>query len=554
MRRFPREWMFLWSNVQFQGLDGRSSVSGPQFLEERIQMRKGTLIALGAMIGCAGVVTAQEEPVLTPRKHRAIEMEPTRVAPVLGRNADGSFIIGQWQPYDADGAITGEDPQGRILDAYEGADGVCGEPGLLFPANGPLSGGVEPVCDFDAGLTGDCMDGDTQRWFWGATATFGSQIAEITSFADEAGDVADRITFGWNVANVQGDEPCGVTFNDPFVFVTTYNADVGAAVNSGLGVSNGDLADGFVDGIVFGFDPIGDLPAGYFFTDADLTGGDPELPVNMTDEGGEPAGAYEVLYATSEFLGGDPAFVCPFAQTMLWAPKDAALQGTVSGAVALDGQTAVDDQTLNCDNLGSSDPKDPDALYYSTDEVGNYDFGDFCPNPVAFMVGFYGGGIVGAPGELLDCEISLGNRIGGGECDVFNLVADDDDTEGLNSVPGFFASEPNIAEITIFGNTADGSLTNMAGIITRDSGVLGLDMFAKVKARNFDSGSIEDVGQYDVDDGGVGSDTSHTTPVGGQQYIDTNSDFEVAIRYVSPAVLVAGGFNAFLDQVEVINN
>lgn len=155
------------------------------------------------------------------------------------------------------------------------------------------------------------------------------------------------------------------------------------------------------------------------------------------------------------------------------------------------------------------------------------------------------------PAELLACEITLGSDPDENGCDVANLNEDDDIVEALRSQPGFFASEPNVAEIMITGDAQDAGAT-ISAIATRDSGVLGIELFAKVKARNQKTNAIDDLGEYDVASGNVGSDTGHTINVGSADYLDGDGNFEVRVRYVSPAILVASGFETFLDQAQVL--
>lgn len=150
------------------------------------------------------------------------------------------------------------------------------------------------------------------------------------------------------------------------------------------------------------------------------------------------------------------------------------------------------------------------------------------------------------------CSISLGSDPDGNGCDPANLAADDDVVERIRSQPGFFASEPNVGEIVMEGHVP-GSETTMNSILSRDSGVLGLGLFAKVKARNYaENNTVQDVGTYDVASGNIGNDIEHVTDIGSADFLDGGGNFDVRLRYVSPAVLVASGFDVFLDQAQIL--
>lgn len=552
------------------------------------QMRKSALFALGAMITVSPFAMAQGldlKPQSAPKKatvknvkkadRRARvqqanighvptvaqaassrKLEPIMIAPIVGRTADGLPIAGEWRPYQPNGnggPLLGSG-QDRLFDAFEGAIDVCQNPpmGDVFMANGPLSGGVAPACDFGGGLTGACGDGDTNRWFLGATAFFGGYMQRIDSLADgQTAGTANFLTHAWNNTTDAGTTGgCGSTVTESVIAVTIYGPEVGNIIGTGNPITLGDLDAGFKGGVLLNFGEITGTGGGYLWTNVELDG---DLALDLAN-----GDAFEVLYlaGTDDGMGGTEILgIADWMQSMLWFPKDADLQGAAPGAFYIDG--GADPGDCSTFGIGNGDPDDPATPFYDANEAADFTGGlpGGCPDAVVAMVGFYGGAVVGTPGEILSCTILLGSDPQNNGCDPLNLAFDDDNVEQYRSQPGFSALEPDLAEVRYLGNTNDGALTTMTGVLTRDNSDTP-NTVGKVRARNFTNNSLANVGIYNlVTANGLGNDGENTTPVAdGANFVDANSNYEVRIRFVAPAVFSLLGFRVWQDQVTVFFN
>lgn len=550
-------------------------------------MRKSALLALGAMIATSplalaqGLVnTPQSSPSSTtvkktdrntrvqqpaqvnlgniPTAHRtahAVARQPIRIAPIVGRTADGLPIPGEWRPYrpSGNGSMLLGDDQKRLFDAYEGAIDVCQVPpaGDLFPANGPLSGGVSPACDFgDPGMfNGDCGTGDTNRWSFLDTSLSGYMQKIVSLAGGKTSGTAGLVTHAWiNNVTAGGTTACGQTVTNSVIAITIFGPEVGDIIGTGNPITLGDLDAGFKDGVILDFGEILVDPnaPGYGFANVDLTG---DLVLDITN-----GDAYEVLYLAGDDMGNILG-LADWMQSMLWFPKNAELQGESVGAFYIDGFNDPGD--CSTFGIGDGDPDDPTTPFYAADEAADFTglLPGLCPDSVIAMTGFYEGEVSGVPGLIESCSLIFGTDPNNNGCDPLNLAFDDDNVERYRSRFGFTALEPNIAEVQYTGSTGDPFLTSMAAIRVRDNGNTP-NTVGKVRVRNYTTNGLVEVGIYNVSTpGGIGNDSENVISVsGGSDFVDIDTGFEVRVRYVCPSVFTALGFDIWADQVEVLFN
>jgi len=405
----------------------------------------------------------------SPRGVQPQEVTPVSIAPIFGRNADGTLILGEWQPYLGDRTDNGDFPP-PIYDAYEGAVKVCQPEGDLFPANGPLSGGVEPACDFGGGETGDCGDGDTARWFFGPDAFFSGYIAPVEQRASGAGSEVTFLATAWNTATGSGsNDPCGQTVGNLIIAVNIYDNSVGSILLGAGGepIDGPTLEAGFKIGVALNFGPIqpGD---GFFFTNADLTGG---FELNMED-----GDAFEMFFFDEDPVTGDIR-VSHSQQAMLWYPKDDSLQGTSNGINYIDG--------------ASGDCNDPDAFNgtYESAEFADFNGAVACPDALQAMIGFYGEPEAGAGLCPETATLLRGLPVSG---DVNDVCGSDDSY--MQARPDVFAPT-NIPPVRYeFTGTSPTNAPN-AMSVTVEANVAVDNILQRVLVFNFDQQQYELAGQ-----------------------------------------------------------
>jgi len=355
-----------------------------------------SLVATSAMAAAvvdkkAPAAKAQQRVLATTQAGQ--QLDPISVAPVLGWE-NGKPILGKWQAYNKQVTAGPALWPPVMIDAYEGdssfgnSDLCDNDPTTNFPTNGPLSGGVSPACDFGAGLTGACGNGDTTRWFFGTTWAVSGAITGMSSFADGASNVSNAQAFAWYQAFGSDSAPPCETYFESIVILSVYDNTVASLIDGVQDVDGTTLGNGFVDGIALNFGPI--ATGGYYFANIDLQLEDPNLHLGIVDNvvvGVPSDGALEILFADGDGAGG--AVVGSYGQPMLWAPKNASLQGTfASGIYYYDGDgsgancAAYDAQYLLADDVVGfgNDPNDP-----------NNGWPGACPEILVPMVALYGG-------------------------------------------------------------------------------------------------------------------------------------------------------------------
>jgi hypothetical protein len=513
-------------------------------------MRTSTLLAIGAAAGLLGSAYAGDvqAPKKTRKKMQPVSIQPLQVAKVLGRDANGKFIIGQWQPYQGGNATTGLVPP-IIFDAYEGAVEVCGPVGEYFPANGPLSGGQAPACAFGQGLTGACGNGDTTRWFFGTTAFYGGTLQQMTALAGGASSgSAEWINTAWYMAVGGGDfNPCDIAdFNDECVLlVNSYDANVGDLLTSGGPVGLTDLENGFLGGVLLNF---GQVPTGgYYYTNVDLSV-DPELFFDLVE-----GGAYEIFFAEGDgSTPDDPSDLTgPYfgAQSMLWAPKNAAAQGTTSGVWGVDaGGWLADVNGVGTDSC--DEPNGYNGLYDDGEIFDNNGVVD-CPASLISMAGFHG--TVGGGGcvtTLTDADITFGNNQG--DVDHLKLVLDDDDRVIGNSKVFLSANEPNLVVLAVSADTTACLGAPVAATLDTQDQASQPNVLCRVRMVNSSGSGSQQVGQYNVT---FNTDTDHSIAIADLGlFIQGSGAVVTELRYSTIALLSPLGFSSRTDLVELTIN
>jgi hypothetical protein len=288
-------------------------------------MNKATFIlTAGAVLATSGALADGPQRQVVPADMRPVAIQPVRIAPVIGFDDNGHPVPGEWQPYSpsqTDGHL------GILYDGYEWAVDVCQNPpvGDHFPANGALSGGINPACTFGAGLTGACGSGDTTRWFYGATVTFSGHLMEVSDFAGGASDgTVQQVDFAWQqVLGTQNTTNCGGEFySNCIIVVSAYGTATGDLMDfdNAVSIDRATLNNDFLGGVVLDFGTNVPTGAGYYFTNVDLIGGALEFPAVA-------GGAVEILGA--DLLDSDLTTLIPVQaiQVMSWGSKDTAVQG-----------------------------------------------------------------------------------------------------------------------------------------------------------------------------------------------------------------------------------
>lgn len=357
-------------------------------------MRKTFLTAaIIAMIAAPFVSSASAQQRVFETMEAGQRAEPLRVAPVLGWE-NGKPIIGQWQAYKKNASAGVAWPEGIILDAFEGdelygnADVCDGTPAQNFMANGSLSGGVDPACDFGAGLTGACGDGETTRWFLGGGEVWASSIGPIGSFADNAPATATAFSFAWSQSyGIDLAPPCG-EYNTTLAIIQIFDNSVGSLIDGTSEIDATTLGDGFVDGLILDFGPLA-VGAGYYWAGPDLSLDDPELHLGVVDGvtvGLPEDGALQMLYWDTDLLGTPVPGA--HSQSMLWDAKDAPTQGSwADGILYLDGFSDAAGGGFDCAAY------DGQFLIATNDDFGIFNDQSWpggCPNFLMPMVGLFG--------------------------------------------------------------------------------------------------------------------------------------------------------------------
>lgn len=144
--------------------------------------------------------------------------------------------------------------------------------------------------------------------------------------------------------------------------------------------------------------------------------------------------------------------------------------------------------------------------------------------------------------QLTDFEILEGNLINGG---LGDLTESDDNKLRVSSVPGFTAFEPNVTDVLVgasIGIEASSLTLSLEGNINQPGGT------AKAILNNWDAGSQDQVGQFDID---FGDETVEVDVNSAGPYVRDDGRIEVRWRNVVIAPLTAVGFDSRFDHVEI---
>jgi hypothetical protein len=211
----------------------------------------------------------------------------------------------------------------------------------------------------------------------------------MASFGDNTPTVATHMAFAWGQSfGTNAVPPCGA-YGKTLIFISVYDSSVSADITATPGdIDATQLGDGFVDGVALDFGPLAS-GAGYYFTNVDLTGGDPDLPIGTVGgvEVGVPSdGALEMALWDDVGAGPVPG---SHSQPMLWAPKDTDVQGSwADGVWLLDGFSGppVSCPAYDGEYLPNAAPPDQDEFALAND--ASWPGG--CPSILNIMIGLYG--------------------------------------------------------------------------------------------------------------------------------------------------------------------
>lgn len=163
---------------------------------------------------------------------------------------------------------------------------------------------------------------------------------------------------------------------------------------------------------------------------------------------------------------------------------------------------------------------------------------------VVFLEGLGDSGSQNQPADLADVEVVFGLLLDGG---LAELEESDDAEIHTRSRPGFFATEPNVMEM-IVGAT---SPLNTPGTIdiTIESRINHPTGTAKVRLRDWSSGQLDEVGQFDL---GTSETVEMLEGIDATDYVRASDNrIELSLKHIVVATFTASGFDSFIDQTLV---
>lgn len=144
--------------------------------------------------------------------------------------------------------------------------------------------------------------------------------------------------------------------------------------------------------------------------------------------------------------------------------------------------------------------------------------------------------------KLTDVAVDHGTLISGG---LEQLLQSDEDKLQARSLPGFFASEPNVLDVHVAGQSSvqDPDALNLT-VESRSNHTFGE---VKVRLRNADTGQFDQVGTYQP----TTTDSTHMfNGIDAAMYLDGDS-LTLSLRHVELVIFSAAGFDDAYDFVEM---
>jgi len=508
------------------------------------------LVAVGSFLALSGTVLADVNagpPNLDATNAFPITLEPIKVAKVLGRTADGKFILGEWQPY-VSGVGLGPSYPPILYDNWGGDTanpGVCsGDPTVISPSNGPLSGGYGTACDFSEGgfnCTGACSEPPCApglRWFQGTSAVWSSFIHQMTGVAPGTSGIAEYIKNGWYQAYGGGGvDGCGEITDDTVIVVSIYNSTIGDQIGTDF-LDNTELGDNFKDGVALGYGSI--AAGGWYNGTADLRlSGDPTLYLGDVDPlvAGD---AIEVTYAATDPLDPNSLVRRQYGQSMVWGPQDTSQQGETGIVYYNDGSF---DFTLGvpfCTNVPDGQYTQPNGGADPSTDDDFWDGTGLCPDPLAGMIGLYG-----PPSEGTGVCPDTGTILAGAQFDPgFADVCDSDDARwGIQSTTFAAVFSPAPIQLEFAGNVNPLGGTNLTLTVEAQPNLGGGSAFITLRMFNWTTGTYQQVPFINQPDG---TDVVYTMTRPAADYVDTNG---AVLAQVTCAKTLPGPVRLLVDQV-----